>query len=525
MYVFISFLLILFSFFFLPKVKNGTYDFIDKHYSKIVIALFIICFITSIYKLGIVPSGIHVDEAGMFYDAKLLAMFGHDRYLNSFPIYLINYGRGQSVMYAYLVAFLIKTFGCRMILMRIPSVLFRLLLFISAFFLIQNEKNKISRVLFLFLLTVTPYFIMQSRLGIDCNLLIDFMTISVSLLFNGIIYKKKSLLFLSGLFFGLSFYTYALSFLIIPLFLLIVFAYLFYIQKIHIKDFFLFSIPFIITVVPCCLLILVNNGFLSEIRSFITIPKIPLYGLGEISIKNILISSRILFAIFSFDLFGENLVYNSIPYFGTLYYLSIPFFILGFSSCIVEVKKHVKAKMFSLDFLIVIWFLSVLVCMFLISFPNINKANALFVPLVFFVMKGILIFEEKKSGILKLIFILYVAHFSLFSYYYYFKFNQDYDTRIYFATYYLDSLNYVKDLNQKVIYIDPDITKEPYIYLYLLNPIDSFNKKSITIQDKHYIIELPSSFDENTLFITKRDDLGSVIHKIGDINIIGYVGD
>ena len=42
--------------------------------------------------LNEVPFGLHVDEAGMAYDAFSFANWGVDRYLNSYPVYLINYG-------------------------------------------------------------------------------------------------------------------------------------------------------------------------------------------------------------------------------------------------------------------------------------------------------------------------------------------------------------------------------------------------------------------------------------------------
>ena len=51
----------------------------------IIFTVFIHCF-----KIGSIPYGIDVDEMGMGYDAWCLANFGTDRYLNSFPVYLIN---------------------------------------------------------------------------------------------------------------------------------------------------------------------------------------------------------------------------------------------------------------------------------------------------------------------------------------------------------------------------------------------------------------------------------------------------
>ena len=58
-----------------------------------------------------IPGGINVDEMGMGYDAWCLAHFGVDRYLKEYPIYLMNFGGGQSALYAYLCATLFRLFG------------------------------------------------------------------------------------------------------------------------------------------------------------------------------------------------------------------------------------------------------------------------------------------------------------------------------------------------------------------------------------------------------------------------------
>ena len=64
-----------------------------KLISKYNIVLLIIGFLfTRLFLLNEVLYGLHVDEAGMAYDAFSLANWGVDRYLNSYPVYLINYG-------------------------------------------------------------------------------------------------------------------------------------------------------------------------------------------------------------------------------------------------------------------------------------------------------------------------------------------------------------------------------------------------------------------------------------------------
>ncbi len=63
-------------------------------------AIGIVFVLTRLFLLTSVPRGLHVDEAGMAYDAFCLANYGTDRYMTWHPVYLTNYGSGQSALYA-----------------------------------------------------------------------------------------------------------------------------------------------------------------------------------------------------------------------------------------------------------------------------------------------------------------------------------------------------------------------------------------------------------------------------------------
>lgn len=401
--------------------------FIDKHYKIIVFLIFFIVLFTSLYKLGIVPYGMHVDEAGMAYDALSLSKYGVDRYLNKFPVYLINYGGGQSAMYAYLTAILIKIFGYSIYIIRMPAVLLRFLLVISGFLIVKENKSKYQSLIFILLLAITPYFIMQSRWGLDCNLLVGFLTISIYFLIKAINKKSNKLFIISGIFFGLTLYTYALSYIIVPLFLLLTLIYLLYIKKINLKEIIIFGIPIFLLSIPLILMILVNNGIINEIDSFITIPKMISYRGAEISLLNIFKNGYIYKSIISYDnakVFGNILVYNSLPQFGTIYYMLIPFLIIGILIGIVSLYKSIKNKVFNIDAIMIFWFLSVMICMMLIIEPNINKANAIFLPIIYFVSLGIF-YTIKNIKLLIIFLIMLFINFGLFFNYYFYHYNSD----------------------------------------------------------------------------------------------------
>lgn len=70
--------------------------FINKTF-LLKLIIFLILLLTTIFtrfnKIDILLNGLHVDEVGMGYDAFCIANYGVDRYLNKFPIYMINFGR------------------------------------------------------------------------------------------------------------------------------------------------------------------------------------------------------------------------------------------------------------------------------------------------------------------------------------------------------------------------------------------------------------------------------------------------
>ena len=125
--------------------------------------------ITRIIGFGDIPIGINVDEAGTMQDAYCIANFGTDRFGNSYPVYMINYGGGQSALYTYLAAILIKIFGYSLTVVRIPALVFSIIYLIFAFLITKDFKNKKLAIIVEFIAVIVPWHFMQSRWALDCN--------------------------------------------------------------------------------------------------------------------------------------------------------------------------------------------------------------------------------------------------------------------------------------------------------------------------------------------------------------------
>lgn len=506
----------------LKKLYLAFSSLINTNFKILIFILFSITVVTSIFKLGEVPYGLHVDEAGMAYDAFCISKYGIDRYLNPYPIYLINYGGGQSAMYAYLVAFFIKIFGYSIQVIRLPAVILRLLIFISCLFIIKDENGKLKTLMFLFLLAINPYFIMQSRWGLDCNLLVGFLTISVCLLILSVkANNNKLLLCISGIFFGLSLYTYALSYIIVPILLLLACTYLIYIKKLNLKSLIIFGIPIFIFAIPLILMILINTGFINEIKHIITIPMLKNYRGSEVSLSNIGKNLYIFLSILSYDK-NEILIYNSLPYFGTIYYFTIPFFIIGLLKSIKNVILSIKTRNFSIDVILVFWFFSVLLCQLLIIDPNINKANAIFVPVVYFSASGVTYIINKSKQLLLPILLIFLINFGLFFSYYFYNYNEDTKYQYFFATSYLDALEYSRKLDTDTIYIEHDLTAQEHIYILLYNFISPYNYAENSIESTYnnkqitYMFEIPKNIDSNSVYIMRNNQ--ETLDKFEELN-------
>ena len=121
---------------------ESTKEWIEKHHNILFWGVLLLAIIIRIIDLEKVPQGLHVDEAGMAYDAYCYANYGVDRYLYPNPIYLINYGSGQSVLYMYLAALCIKILGMSITTIRLPAVILGIIMVILSYCIGKKCKNK-----------------------------------------------------------------------------------------------------------------------------------------------------------------------------------------------------------------------------------------------------------------------------------------------------------------------------------------------------------------------------------------------
>ncbi|MDE7415674.1 MAG: glycosyltransferase family 39 protein [Lachnospiraceae bacterium] len=447
------------------KIKN-------EHLLKTLWFLF--CFILAVivrtYKLSDIPYGIHIDEAGMGYDAWTLQKYHVDRWLHHFPVYLTNFGNGQSSLYAYLCAMFIKIFGkgeWNVIWLRMPGVAINLAGYVAGLHIIGKIFEEKWKLLSAFILAVLPYFIMQCRFGMDCNLLVNMLTISLCLLCFSLEYRKTWMFLLTGVFYGLTYYAYALSYIPNTLLLLLITIYLFWKDKGLWNKLFCVWIPASIIAFPLVLMILVNQFDLPQIElGFITITKLPGYRVGEFAfaLPKIFKNSGI---VLSCILTKDEIDYNAFDKFYTMYRVSIPFIILGFCDSTKHIIENLRKQKADIDYSFFLW--STFILYFILGcclegdVANVNKMNGIFFSQFFLLLCGIRKiydwFEKTYITYAKIFIVLlcvvYLFDFVSFTHYYFVKYPTDIYPQSLFADTYEGILGHLqeKHLDDKPVYI------------------------------------------------------------------------
>lgn len=495
------------------KKQNKIITFINKYHKIIFLIIIVASLFLYLYKLDIVPIGLNTDEAGAAYDAYSLAHYGVDRFLYKNPVYFINYGSGQNALYTYILSILLRFFDYSLFLIRIPAVVFGILSLIFVYKILKENKDTSLAIITIFIMLITPFFIMKSRWALESYLFLPLLAISLYYFMRAVNTSKRKYFFFSGLLFGITLYTYAISYIVIFVFVVINSLYLLLNKKSSISNLITFGIPLFLLALPLIIMLLINSNIIShEIKTnLFSIPKLIYYRGSELSLKNIKynLSNNYLYSVIFID---DYCTWNSISIYGTLYNISILFTILGFVISLINVYKSLKRKEYNLDIPLLIIFLTMLLLSLCISYVNINKINCLYLPIVYYIGLGIK-YVFKKSDIFGLIILsLYSFYFVNFTKYYFNEYPfYTKDIAHFVSDDFYDALTFAKakSQNKKIINIDNRNIIQPYIYILLeekTNPY-TFNKylkmkKDVVLSYKKYNFVI-NEIDNRQIYITK----------------------
>ena len=384
----------------------------------------VLAVVTRLFRLPALPYGFHLDETSVIYNAWCLANYGVDRYLKSFPVYFINNelgNSGQSALYTYALAAVFKILGYRSAYARIPGVIFSWIN-IGFGMLTANRifKEKKQYVLITgLLLTICPYFIMASRIALDCNLMLGMSTVFLYVMVCIFEEGRTRDYVCAGVAGGLVLYAYALSYAIMPVFLVLFYVALIRTKRFAWRKMFAMAVPMGLLALPLMVTQIINLFDLNEVVVCgVTLTKLTGYRLNNMTPFDrykIYDISRCLFV-------GDGLPFNAIPGIPLLYHVSI---VLGtvavIWSLILCVRNFVKNRMTASDIMI-LWFASC-ITLFLRLNANVYRMNEIYFSYILMIVLLIRRLSGLKQKVWRYVpyvcVVIYLVSFGIFAKTYY----------------------------------------------------------------------------------------------------------
>lgn len=478
------------------KFKSLT---LEKLYPIFTALILLVCLFLRLWQLETLPYGINLDEAGTAYDAWCLANYGVDRYLISWPVYLNNFGGGQSILYAYLLAGLIKMFGFHVWTIRMPSVIFSLLATIFGM--------KIARKLYPgeylpalatgILMTICPCLVLIGRLGLDCFLTLGVSTLFLYCFISALESERNAWYVLSGIAGGILLYSYILNYVILPIFLLISLLLVLRWKKFSFRKWLAMAIPMGLLAFPLILTQLINLfGWDSIQIGPFTCPHLMSYRSYEFT--GFQLSS--LTQMITYTFWYGSFEFVSVPDFPNFYFLTIPLFLIGLGSGFYRIFKTLKTGKADFHTFIYLWFFLVFF-LFCFVVPNAYRIIGIFFAVVLITVEGFhcilrLIRQKKKAhtfsmqaALTLVVGCIYGVSFLHFCHYYYLgHYTAEHYPLTLFSTTFAEAVDYI-EAHPEIRHRETQLAEYP-IYL-AISALDSpydlgYNASSLYLADGYW---------------------------------------
>ena len=496
---------------------------LDRLWLPALLVIFAVFCFTRFYGLDKVPAGVHLDEIGYWYDAHNLAVYGTDRMGSRYPVLPASYGDGHNPMYCYMCMVMLKFFPFSVKLMRAVMGISAIPMFFASFGIIyQIYESRRWALLGPVFVTVMPYIFAANRWGLNANQMLYVCSVMLYFLIKAIKYDRLRDYILSGVFFGLSLLTYHLSYIMMPLFFVLIFVYLIIVGKFKWKNAFGAFIPFALIGMPTFIEQLINLGLVEPFYFLGSdYPRLTSYRVGEIAPINLIKNIGNIRAL----IFGDPVYnYNSVREFGTVYWAMIPLLFAGFITALIALAKSLKKKEPDLLSPFILYALSVYLGFISVIGCNVYKGNAIYISFIVFIVAGLKFMADRKKEVCILASLALIAFsFLLYSEFYFRRITQAYGLQALFKSAEPgDMLKYEEAVynpaGDKTVYMELNYEDRDYcewlLALYLEIPYEEFNKydfaakemfeKGASAEEVYRSVPLynlrlafPEEFDEN----------------------------
>lgn len=380
--------------------------------------LFIFFFALSLrlYQVDSIPLGVRNDEASFGYNAYSILETGKDEHGKKYPLIFRAFGDQKLPAYMYSIVPAIKVFGMNNLAVRLPSVLagtFSALIFY--FIAMRFAYIKKHAFLAALLFAASPWSVILSRSAYESNLGLMFFLGGFYFLVRSIQDKDRTSAIVTGVLFGLSWYSY-IAYRLITLILLI-WSFLYTsVKKKSIKknQLILPMIALLITVLPLFPSLLSKQGTarfeqvgllsddgpvmeIIEARTFCmeSFPKILCY----VDSNKLLVYGRNMLNSFVQTISPDYLFINGdahtayldAEHFGNLHYYLLPFYLLGLA---ILIKRIFTNQQENAELLILSGFLISTIPAVLTHGPHLVRISSLLPFLLIICIFGIAFIEE-----------------------------------------------------------------------------------------------------------------------------------
>lgn len=372
-----------------------------------------------VWQFGLIPADINQDEAFAGYEAYSLLHYGMDSSGYHFPVYLTAWGSGMNALNTYLMIPFMAVFGAEVWVVRLPQLIVSCCSLWVVFLLVKRLVNHQTALFALLLLAVCPWHIYLSRWGLESNLAPGFLLFGLYFFVRGL--DNPRFLMVSALMYGLSLYTYATIWPVVPMIILAQLIYSAYHRKIAFsKDLVLAGVILALLAFPLLLFLMVNYGMIEELRTpFFSIPKLVYMRSSEISLTNIVPNAKNLWNIMVRQMTGKPGEFSADSWYGLFTRYTLPFFVIGLFYYIKQTVKHIRNREFGLELFLLIQLLAGIVIGLLIH-VNITRVNILFLPMLIIAATGVCWFCSLiHRRLLLLVLPLYLIQFMMFEQFYF----------------------------------------------------------------------------------------------------------
>lgn len=459
------------------------------------------------------PIGLNQDEASIGYEAYSILNYGIDRNGYSFPVHFEAWGSGQNALYGYIIIPFVKLFDLNNFSVRFPMAIVGCITLLVSYFLFNDIFDRKKSLIAIFIFAIIPWHILKSRWGLESNLFPDLVFWAVVCIYYGIKNNKSSFFIIASCILGLSVYSYGTSYLFVPIFLVLMYLYLILKKKISLKNSILyFSITGLIAL-PMFLFVIINYYKLDTITIFnITIPRLAFSRFTTVTAAsgNILQNcfNNIKDSFFILLKQSDGLILNYSPVYGILYNMSLPFIIIGLATVFIK-KEDLFLKINT------IFFISSLAIVAFTN-PNINRINIIWIPIIIYLIYGVLWIYEKEMKIGYALVATFLIAFIFFSINYF----NDYQENIGNATFngLENCIKWCSDKKYKKLYITSSVN-QPYIFYLFYNQIETdhyiYNRTILNKNDAFQKINnignvyfsTPTDMEEDCIYIVNKDEL------------------